>query len=494
MNKQKQSGQALMATVVVVGIVAMLFIATIVYKNTQTAKYSTQSSQSISAYEIANAAVQKGIWALNLNSNNWDLIGGGGTITGYDGNTIFTDIPGGKYKVNITAGPTSNDRTIQAFAKDDSQQPQYRGLQVVLTKSSSQFGPVMGYKIHFKKRAKVHWGPVYGYDEIKLEGKSKVYFPQLYSVGKITHLDTNPSSPNTDGVRWWSFNESPGVPAWPQIDFEYYKAVAKAQGTYYAKGDRGAGKKHKDDDTDKLDDKDKSDEDEYSYNNIIDTQPYVRFYDTGVKAKFKGGNNLLRGVIIAMEKVEFKDGTATVSAVNTKYTSCGLSPYYPRTVAVPANAWKHYQKIDTSSSGDYPGDTGGPGQSGQASSYTFGAGSTNNIQTNAPIHLEGFLYSADKIKLHRSGVIVGIIMSSHKTTKLEDSDEDKDSDNDNDYDNDHDEDSGGSPMTHRDHSNTWSSTGHKKHMTIFFQDNLDIRVIGSGATQKAWQEIQVTPF
>lgn len=498
MKLRNQRGQAMMGTVMVIGVVAMAFIAAVVYKNMGTSKASVASSKSISAYEIANAAIQKGIWALNLNSDNWNTVGTAGTLTGYDGTTIFTDIPGGSYKLLINSGPGADDRTITAYAKDNSATPEYRGLKVVLTKGSTQFGPLMGYKIHLKKRAKIHWGPIYAYDSLTLEGKSKVFFPQLYSVGKITHLDTSAALPNTDGVRWWSFNYTPGVPSWPKLDLEYYKALAQAQGTYYAKGDRSSGKHHKDDDADKLDDKDKSDDDEYAYSNVIDTQPYVRYYEDGVKAKFKGGNNLLRGVIIGMDKVEFKDGTASVAAVNAKYASSGLSAYYPRSVTIPTNAWKHYQKIDTASAGDYPGDIGGPGAAGQAATYSFGSTLTDATHTPAPIHFEGFLYSAKQLKLHKGGVFVGVVMAAHKTTELKDSDEDKDSgegDVNNDVnDRDHDEDSHGNLSEHRDHAATWSSTGRSKHMSVFFQDNLGIKVLGSGTTQKAWQEIPTTPF
>lgn len=488
-------GQAMMALVMVVGVVAMIFVASVVYKSTTAGKSSVQSSKSISAYELANAAVQKGIWALNLNSDNWNVVGSGGSIPGYDGSTVYTDIPGGKYKITITSGATADDRVIVAYAKDNSPTPQFRGLKVTLSKATAQFGAVMGYKIHFKKTTKVHWGPVYAYDSINLEGKSRLYYPQLYSMGKITNRDTNPALPNTDGLQWWSYNFAPGLPSWPNVDFEYYKALAKAQGTYYAKGDRGSHVKHADDKDGELDDNDKDDDDEYSYTNIIDTQPYVRFFDTGVKARFKGGNNLLRGVIIAMDNVEFKDGPASVAAVNAKYAASGLPNYYPRVETIPANAWKQYQKIDTSSAGDYPGDVGGPGASGQNATYTFGSNITNNTNTTAPIHFEGFLYSGAVIKLHRGGNVVGVVMSAKKTSEMGDSDEDDDHNDDSSYDNDHhDDDRGDDPSVHKDHGDDWKAEGMSRHLTVFYQDNLGIHIIGSGATQKAWQEVAAPAF
>lgn len=492
MKPFNQRGQAAMLLVMFIAVVALITIASVVFRSTVTSRNSVRAGKSITAYEIANAAAQKGIWALNLNTDNWKTVGDGGTISGYDGTATYTDIPGGAYKLRVYAGAGTDERVVEAMAKDVNPNPQYRGLRVTLTKGG-QFGPVMGYKINFKKRAKVHWGPIYAYDELKLEGKSKVYYPQLFSKGAITHLDTNSALPNTDGVRWWSFNYAPGVPEWPQIDFEYYKGLAKLQGNYYAKGDRSKGKKHKDDDSDKLDDHDRDDDDEYSYANVIDTQPYVRFYDTGVKAKFKGGKNLLRGVIIAMDKIEFKNGTASVADVNVKYSSCGLSAYYPRALSIPKNAWKQYQKLDTSASGDYPGDTGGPGSSGQAAAYTFGASFTDATHTPSPIHVEGFLYSGSQIKFHKGGVVAGVVMSAHKTTKLEDAGSDDDQ-GDGDYDKDHNEDSGHDPKAYRDHTNDWSATGRKKHLSIFFQDNLGIRIIGSGAKQTAWEEFAPTPF
>lgn len=501
-------GQALLAAVMVMGVVALIFIASIAFRNLTLQKSSVRAQKQITTYEIANACVQKAIWAINVNSDNWNTLGEGAPLAGYDGATVFKDVPGGAYKAAISSGPAADDRTVTCWAKDLSAKPEYRGLQVVLTQGSAMFGPVMGQKIKLKKRAKVHWGPIYAYDELDIKKKARVFYPRLFSLGKIKHIDNKPAKPNTDGVRWWSFNHPPGVPAWPKIDFEYYKALAKLQGRYYAKGDRKANKKHKDDDSDRRDEKDKSDEDSYAYRNVIDTQPYVRFYDEGVKVKFKGGNNLLRGVIIAMDSIEFRDGTASVAAVNAKYVSLGLAPFYPRTVATPKKAWLEYQKIDTDQAGDYPGDVGGPGMGGRNPDYTFGAGATGDTQTDAPIHVEGWIYAGNKLKLKKGGTIVGLIIGGHKETKLEsaDSDSEHDSDdnhdtdhygtyvNDKDSDNDHHDQDPAGVKTHKHRHHDWSHDAHKRRLTVYFQDNLDIRVIGATQTQKSWREIPVAPF
>ncbi|MHB2025209.1 MAG: hypothetical protein ACYCPQ_01020 [Elusimicrobiota bacterium] len=493
MKRLGEKGQALTATVVVVGAVALIFIAAIVYQATMNSTNSTKSSKSINAYELAQAAVQKGIWALNLQTSNWGLIQDGGVIPGFDGTTVHTDIPGGKYKILITKGPEANQVTIDAYTKDNSTSPQYRGLQVVLAQSNAQFGPVMGYQVHFKQRVKVHWGPIYSYDFINLEGNSRLYYPQLYSMGKITPFDSANSPPNTDGVQWWGFDAPPGVPPWPQIDFAHYKALAQQEGTYYAKGDRANHIRHKDDD--EIDNDDRSDDNDYSYHDIIDTQPYVRFFDDGVKVKFKGGNNMLLGVIIAMDRIEFRDGTAGVNAVNAKYAASDLPPFYPHTVSLPQNAWKEYQKIDTASPGDYPGDIGGPGASGQGASYTFGAAVTDNLHTTATFHFLGFLYGAKKVDIHRGGVFLGVVMSPDKNISLGDSSGDEDENDDASYDYDCHDGDGCAPDQHIDHGEQdWGAEGTARHLTIFYQDNLGIATMGPGVTQQSWQEIPVTPF
>lgn len=501
-----------MASVMVVGVAAMIFIGAIVYRNMTIQKSSVSARKSLSAFNLARAGIEKGLWALHSNTNNWSTVAGGGTLPGYANDVVYKDVEGGSYKISIAKGATSNDVVITASAKDDSTVPQYRGLKVTLTKKSSQFGVLMGYKIKLQKRTKLHWGPVYAYDSLDIKKKSRVFYPRLFSKGKINHIDVNSALPNTDGKHWWSFNFTPGVPAWPQIDLEYYKSLAKAQGTYYGKGDRGNHVKHKDDDGDKLDDKDKSDDDDYSYANIIDTQPYVRFYDSGVKAKFKGGNNLLRGVIIAMDDVEFKDGTASISAVNAKYAASGLPPYYPRAVSLPADAWKEYQKIDTASAGDYPGDIGGPGASGMSPTYAFGDAVNDNLHTKNPIHVEGWIYAGSQVKLHRGGVIVGMVLSPQKTVSIGNSDEDDDDDKDSgghDRDEDHDRDYQSkyadddstidhhdqdpvAGLGHKDHDD-WDEEGHKRRLTLYFQD-LDVKLIGAGETRKDWVEVPVTPF
>lgn len=498
-------GQAMLAAVTVMGVVALIFITAIVYKNSVTQKATVKSGKSSAAHEIANAAIQKGIWALNLNSGNWALLGNGGTLPGYNGDVIYTDMPGGSYKITISAGPnTATDRTITAYAKDNSSSPQYSGLRVVLSKSSAQFGAIMAPKIDLQKPTKVHWGPIYAYDTLDLQKESRNFFPRLYSKGKIRSIDTNPSLPNTDGVQWWSYNFSPGVPAWPQIDLAYYKAQAQAQGRYYAKGDREKSVNHGDDD--RLDNDDRDDDDSYTYQNVIDTQPYVRFYDHGVKVKFKGGKNLLRGVIIAMDTVEFKDGPASVGDVNAAYAAAGLPNFYPHTVQLPQNAWKEYAKIDTASGGDYPGDIGGPGASGQNATYTFGASSVDNLHTDAPVHFEGLLYAGKKIKLHRGGTFLGVIMAADKSVKLSGSDEDDDSgdaascDNDHkskwtgDDDSDHHDGDPGDLDVHRDHDTDQDGACHQQRLTVYYLDNLGIRIIGSGQKQTLFQEVPSPAF
>ena len=521
-NQLNRRGQALMATVVAVAVVSVILITAIVSKNTLIQKSGLSSTKSLAAYNLANAAVQKGIWALNMNTANWNLIGNGGTLPGYAGDVVYSDIPGGSYKINIVAGPGTNDRTITAYAKDQSKTPNYRGLQVVLSKSAGQFGAIMAPKIKLQKRAKVHWGPIYAYTSLDIKRKSRVYYPRLFSKGAIKHIDNDSSLPNTDGVRWWSYNYTPGVPAWPQIDFEYYKSIAKAQGTYYAKGDRTGRVRHHDDDRDdgdcsdkdkdggcakdRLDDDDKSDDDSYSYQNIIDTQPYVRFYDTGVKAKFKNGANLLRGVIIAMDTIEFRDTSASVAAVNAKYAAAHLSNYYPRAISVPSTAWKEYQKIDTASTGDYPGDKGGPGASGVNATYTFGADSSSNLQTTARIHIEGFVYAGKQLKLHRGGAFIGALVAADKSIELSGSDEDDDDNHDDDYDCDHhsswnDDDNRDHHhddppnFNHKEHNNCDNHhEAHSRRMTFYYQDNLAVQLIGSGQKQTLFKEVASPAF
>lgn len=496
MNKIRgEQGQAMMATVAAISIIALIFISAVVYQSMLRSKSSVNSSKGITAYEIANAAIQKGEWALYQQTSNWTLVEGGGVIPGYDGNAIFTDVPGGQYKVLIAAASGVNSIMIKAFAKDNSPTPQYAGLEVVLSKPTSPFGALMAYKIHLTRRTNVHWGPIYAYSSIHLEDHADLYYPQIFSMGKITPLDTSPTPPNTDGKQWWAFDATPGVPTWPNIDFAYYKALAQQEGTYYARGDRSRHITHEDDDSRHLDEGE-GDDDSYSYHDIIDTQPYVRFFDTGVKAKFKGGNDFLRGIIIAMDKVDFKDGTASVSSVNSAYAAAGLGPYYPHVVNIPQNAWKQYQLVDTSSPGDYPGDIGGPGASGQSTTYTFGAQTTDNLDTTATIQFEGLLYAAKKIKLHRGGLIVGVVMSQSKTVEMGDSSEDESAGDDANYDDDcHRDDSSCNPQAHEDHTYEWESEGAARHLGIFYQDDLGIKLTGSSqASQQSWQQISVTPF
>ncbi|TPW20886.1 MAG: hypothetical protein FD126_1253, partial [Elusimicrobia bacterium] len=116
----------------------------------------------------------------------------------------------------ITSGAEEVDRVITVYAKDSSKTPEYRGLELVLSKTGAQFGVVMANKIKFKKNIKANWGPIYAYEELDFRKKARFFYPRLFSKGKIKHIDNKSSLPNTDGKWWWSFNFPPGVPSWPQ--------------------------------------------------------------------------------------------------------------------------------------------------------------------------------------------------------------------------------------------------------------------------------------
>ncbi len=511
---RSESGQALMATVSVVAVVALIVIGSIVARNMSTQSTAVSSQHSNVAFQMARIGVEKGIHALNSVPGNWALLGNGGTITGFNGDVVYADAPGGQYKVVIQKDPSDpNSRDIIGYGKDNSTSPQYKGLEIVLNKSSAQFGAIMAPDVKLSRRTKVHWGPIYAYDKLDLPHQAdRVYFPRLFSMGKITHIDVNPSLPNTDGVRWWSFNFAPGLPAWPQVDLNYYKALAQAQGNYFAKGDRHNHVSHGDDALGHRDDSDRDDDDSWTYENVIDTQDYVRFYDQGVKAKFKGGNNLLRGVIIAMDSVEFKDNPAPVSAVNAAYAAAALPAYYPHAVNIPSSAWMEYQKIDTAQGGDYPGDIGGPGASGVNATYNFGSAQNDSVNTDATLNFQGFLYAGNSVKFHRGGVFAGTIMAASKSVTFANSDEDDQESDDNSYDCDKhstDSDNGSNENSdhhgdvdppdlseHVDHNacGDWSGRALARRLSVFFLNDLNIQIIGSGQKQTLWKDVPAARF
>ena len=386
MVNEKKKGQSLIIVLAVI-IVLMIFMPVLVKLLRQETKWSVKQKRSTTAFHLAEAAVDRGIWKMRESVAVWDSAADG-PITGYNNDIEYTDIEGGKYKISITTTTVPDERKIVGIGRDSSTK-EVRAIEVILS-AESIAAPIHAAGIYLKGHTEVHWGPIYSTDYIDLTGHDELW-PRKYARSYINPRDTDSAEPNTDGVEWWSYNEPPGVPDVPEIDFDYYKAEAKSQGQYYATNQTFMG--------------------------VVDTTTWVRYFEGNLRLlAFK---NYLQGVLIV--KGDFK---ATVLGGGTP------------TVDIPSEAWKEYAKIDTSDSDEYPGDIG---YQKVAKTYTFS--SINGVS------IKGFLYVGGNCDVTSLTNIVGAIYAPNASASLA----------------------------------GW--------ITVYYQDNMDIKTFNHVITRKSWKEI-----
>lgn len=216
------SGQILVGVVVALLMIA-IFVPMIVNYVREEARWSTKQKRTTSAFHLAEAAVDRGIWKLTESDENWTDAKDGNDITGYENDVEYTDVAGGLYRILFSSGPNSGEVTVLGTGRDTSTK-EVRAVQAIYTKAAINAGLQVEGGMDYRPNMEVHWGPVVNYTSINQSPSD--YFPRKYSKGQITGRDTVNDSVNTDTLEYWAFNTDLGTP--PQVDLDHYKTVAKA--------------------------------------------------------------------------------------------------------------------------------------------------------------------------------------------------------------------------------------------------------------------------
>ncbi|MEA3307696.1 MAG: hypothetical protein U9Q34_07920 [Elusimicrobiota bacterium] len=369
-------------------------------------KWSMKNRKTSLAFNLAEAGIDRAYWKLIENTDNWNTIADGGTISGYANDTDYEDIDGGTYRINMSSGDTPREIIVIGTGKDSSSK-EYRAIKVVYSKEGV-VAALQAPVISGAGNANIHWGPLMSLSSMNLSGGANELFPRKYARGAITangiysDRDTNPNTtgsnhgPQEDPyTEWWSYNEDPGVPDVLTPDTSYYAQLAQDQEAFtgdnlYIDGN-------------------------YSKNNLQDgvctvdlgagngPEPKVR-YITG-DATF-GGSKYFCGIMIVLGEVTFNSG--------------GKNPLGSVSVDPPTDAWKEYQlncpirdgeketgdmsTWDFSNTSDAYGDTAAvdeyPGDAGYhtVSEYNFKSGrvltnDTGGIGVGGPLSYNGYIYA-----------------------------------------------------------------------------------------------------
>ncbi len=227
---KSEDGQILVGVIIVMLMLAIIVPVMVTYVQNE-ARWGLKQSRSMTAYQIAEAGVDRGMRRISESTVTW-YNGQDGTFpSGYLFNQTYTDLTGGCYAVSISSGPEMEQVTIIAVSSETSKK-EGRAIQAIYANAPLGDTAVRGNTgvTVSGSNTMVEWGAIITPKNVTMNGRTS---PQILSSGAID-LDTNGSSPpNCDElcVQWHSYE--PNIPPDPGIDPSYFYNAAIDSGTYY---------------------------------------------------------------------------------------------------------------------------------------------------------------------------------------------------------------------------------------------------------------------
>ncbi len=371
---------------ILVGVIA-LSIALIILVTAMTvwvrneAHISAKQGQSTTAFHLAEAAVDRGRWKLQETDAYWTIPSTGGVITGYNFDTVYTDVPGGQYTIYISSDPENSKRRVVKGIGRDTNGRQTRFVRVIFERASLDSAIMSGGSVDVGGNSVVNWGPVKSQSNI-VYGNNPPRYPRLYARGYITddppYCGSSACAAKTDNVQYWAYYD---VPARPTIQTEVMLASAIANGTRFT--------------TDQ------------NWNNAYPGGSCTGC-PAGVEAKLDDnliwyfdedlslGTSFITGTLIIM-------GTLTMTG----------SGNGEAVVTPPSDAKYEYKYFDTSAANEWYGDAGGGPPSSVSNSFSFvtsGATPALSAGIKEGISIRGFIYAKLEYGCSGSPLILGMIV------------------------------------------------------------------------------------
>ncbi|NNN04692.1 MAG: hypothetical protein HKL90_02200 [Elusimicrobia bacterium] len=233
-RKSIARGQVLVGVIMLLLILLILVPALVEWVQIDS-KASVGDAKKTTAFNLAEAAVERGAWKVKSSTGIWQQVTSGGALAGYNFDVTYTDVPGGTYRIKVTDIGTSSV-TIVGEGRDNQSQ-QTRAVSAVF-QNQSVYSPLMASQgVNWSQGMCPMWGPIMSQGNINLldDYVANWYFPRKYAKGVVVGTAANPrdtnglTPPNTDGVEWWSDYQY--VPDLPILDFATLRSSAAATGT-----------------------------------------------------------------------------------------------------------------------------------------------------------------------------------------------------------------------------------------------------------------------
>lgn len=238
-------GQILPLVLVILAVL-MIMVPAVVYWMQVDSRQTAQQQRSTVAFNLAEAGIDRGMWKLKSSSGTWDKAMNGNPVNGYNFDTAYTDIAGGKYRIRFAPGPGAGRVTITAEGQDTTTNEK-RAIAAVYRNQCIPGAIISGGVVTWANAFSAHWGPIMAQDNINITdaNAAQEYFPRKFSRQVVTcnskgyARDTNGlTPPNTDGFEWWSDYDVPDLPV---PDFATLRSSAAASGTLNVYGCKKTG-------------------------------------------------------------------------------------------------------------------------------------------------------------------------------------------------------------------------------------------------------------
>ena len=229
-------GQILAGVVILLAILLIIVPAIVKWVQTDM-KMSVKNRQSTTAFNLAEAAVDRGVWKLASTTSTWVAAAAGTAIAGYNFDTTYTDVPGGSYRIQFSA---VSGGWVQIWGEGrDALSRETRSIKAVYKNTSAPGALMTGGTLTEAGSAIVHWGPMLAQNNINITGNGlNHHYPRKLSKQVVLPYDTNGlTPPNTDNLEWWS---GFAVPSLPVLDFTTLRSSAAATNTVNCNGNWNA--------------------------------------------------------------------------------------------------------------------------------------------------------------------------------------------------------------------------------------------------------------
>lgn len=422
-NRVRATGGQVLIGAVVIMVVLLILIPAMVEWVRQESRISVKNAQSTTAFNLAEAAIDRGMVMLKSSTSTWATAQLGKPISGYEFDQTYTDVPGGTYRVCFASTTFQGSPAELVWGEGrNNLKNETRSLQAIYQNLSVPGGIISGATLSMSGQALPQWGPVLAMNTITLSGAAAtVGYPRKLSKQNVISTPVNtfdttyPNPPNTDGKEWWA-NYS--VPDLPIFDFTAFRS--SATNTLYAglpkttlncsgmlNGNGGQ----------------------------VPLSADMVTLHSGPRGLIPcnvacPGGNCFVGNIFQDNRFDDNDvwywdnnvtmnnpglnGTVVVRGNLVSNNGDWYGPYGPKNATlnlhVPVNAWVEYQKIDTGSTNQFPADNG---LRNTKSSYILGScGSAcegGSPGSGSDLGFYGFVYVGGNANINGDAEIYGAI-------------------------------------------------------------------------------------